>query len=336
MPTHPNRKRPDCPSDSLGARPKAAEIASAVQRHTARGHASYAVAGVSDWHCGTADTLVQAKPSANAPWVMPAHHYVVRVLENGTATVVSHCDDAADPTCTIDAVDRIADSAAPLVDLVMVDLSPWVAPPNTQPGRSRKDAEVLNLDALMAAVASPSDLAPPRLLVSAVPVEGAGFEGMGGGGASAAFHYLPPSVANAVRDGVFAGTVSAHDRAVYATADITHAVKRSSRAWLSRPMFQVVSGSASLPDARVAAGGRRMRYFRSNTHQADVYSDRPGYAVVYLTPDRMAAVLHTSRRGNWERVAVEAPMTPSPHPAETAAPPLTPCQHCPMIPSEER
>ena len=338
IPRHPGRRRPDCPTDpALSSRPGAAAVADAVTRHVGRGHASYAVPGVSDWDCGLADALVQKDPSAGPnPWTMPAHHYVVRVGTDGRSSVISGCDGS---TCTLSPGASDDDDDGTLVDLVFVDLVPWIAFPSDDADRARKDAEIARLDSLIAAVtatAQGDSPAPPRVLVSSVPVEGYGFAGMGGGGADAAYHFMPVALQDALRDGVFAGSIGAHDRAVYATADITPAVKRSSRAWLSAPMFEVVSGSASLPDSRAGASHRRVRYYRSNSGRADVYSDRPGFAVVYVGEQQVSAHLYAAKGRGWERASIEAPLSPAPHPVETASPILTPCQRCPRIPADER
>jgi len=306
-----------------------------VSRHVARGHASYAVPGVADWDCGLADALIQPGPDAGPnPFSMPAHHYVVRVGTDGRSKVISSCDGE---TCTLADGEQAGGDA--LVDLVFVDLAPWIAFPDDDADRRHKDASVARLDALIGAInrraAQHSD-DPPRVLVSSVPVEGYGFAGMGGGGSDAAYHYMPVSLQHALRDGVFAGSIGSHDRAVYAARDISPTVKRSSRAWLSAPMFEVVSGSASLPDSRAGAGHRRLRYFRSNSGEADVYSDRPGFAVLYVGSEQVSAHLFAAKGRGWERATIDAPLSPAPHPVETPSPVLTPCQRCPRIPANER
>lgn len=358
LPRHPETRRASCPQDpALSSRSGPATIAAAVQRHVERGHQSYAIAGVADWACGVESSLQQATPDAGPnPWTMPALNYVVRVATDGSSRVVSRCPSASQ--CSVDPAPQQGEPEA-LIDLVFVDLAPWIAADRiapypsvprhgprartqaarrgaTSPRRAALDQAVAQLEALVDAVTQSSEASPPRVLVSAVPVEGAGYEGMGGGGSVASFHTLPVRLQEAVRSGVFAGALGAQDRAVYAQADITDATKRSSRAWLAAPMFQVVSGAASLPDRRFGGTPRRLRYYRSNAYQATAYSDGPGFAVVDVHPDRVAAQLYTHRRRRWERTQVQAPLVPGRHPPETASPPLSPCLRCETIPVNER
>lgn len=319
----PDRRRGRCvDARSVWAREGASDIAAAVRRHTGRGHASYGVVGPRDHACDVARTY--RDPDAGAPFTMPSPHYVVRIDARGHSEVASRCTG---DTCTVDPLP----DEAPRLELVVVDAAIYQQPPSAL-GRDRSLAQ---LGSLLSALPS-GPTAPPRVLVSSLPVEAAGYHGMGGGRPDASFHYLPPALQDAVRSGRFAGAVGAHDRAVYAAADITDAVKRSDRVWLQRPMFQVVSGSASVPDARAAAGYRRLRYFRANTYEPPIYSDRAGFAVVRVTrSEAQAEVVARGARG-WQRTALTAPLRPNPHPSRTTSPGMAPCLRCPAVPASER
>jgi hypothetical protein len=177
---------------------------------------------------------------------------------------------------------------------------------------------------------------PPRVLVGPVPVEAAGLHGHGGRGSEATFHNLPPALAEAIVQGRFAGSIGAYDHAQYAATDITDAIKRSDKAWVDAPLFQVVSGAASWPDSRAGAGGRRLEYFRGNAYRPPVYSDHLGFTVVRSDPAGLRAELWARRRGRWETQQVALDLSPSPHPVETPSPRTAPCLRCPQKPADHR
>jgi hypothetical protein len=143
-------------------------------------------------------------------------------------------------------------------------------------------------------------------------------------------------LADAVVAGRFVGSVGAYDHALYATADLTDAIKRSDKAWVAAPLFQLVSGSASWPDARPAAADRRLRYFRGNAYRPPIYSDHAGFAVLHVRGEALRAELWAHRRGHWEAQPIALDLTPAPHPAETPSPVMTPCLRCQEKPANER
>lgn len=254
---------------------------------------------------------------------MPDVHYVVRVHQDGSSRVISRCDAAG---CRLDD----GDFGDALVDLVVLDITPFVAPSDDATLRRRGEESLDRLDDLLAALERRPG--PPRLLVSHYPIEAAGFHGLGGGAPDATFHLLPPALQNAIARGVFAGALAAHDRAVYASRDISDAVKRSDRVWLQRPVFQVVSGSTAGADA----GYRRLRAWNGIAFEASPYSPHVGFATVVVSPDTARAVLYARKRGRWHAAIVDAPLRPDAHPIETASPVMDPCPRCRSIPGDAR
>ena len=282
--------------------------------------------GPDDRRCGLDEALRQ-RGEGPLPWQMPDDHYVVRVAADGSTAIVSTCDDAG---CRV----RPAPADARL-DLVVVDATVWTNPPASGPARVRAEASQQRLGQLVAAATIGEG--PPRILVSAVPVETAGLHGHGGRGSEATWHNLPPALAAALSRGAFAGSVGAYDRALSASPDISAAIRRSDAHWVDKPIFQVVSGSASWPDARAAAGARRLEYFRGNAYRPEIYTDHAGFVVLHpRTEDTLGADLWARRRGKWQRQQVGLALRPAPNPKETASPITAPCLRCDPIPGPQR
>jgi hypothetical protein len=326
MAEHPDR-RDACP-DPTGAwaREGSHALADTVREHVAAGGQSFAVLGPGDRRCGLDQVLHQTTTTGPNPWLMPDDHYVLRVGADGRTQVVSTC---ADGGCTVSPADADA-----VLDLVVVDATVWTGPPAAGDALVRSQASARRLDELVTAAVR-SD-GPPRVLVGAVPIEAAGVHGHGGLRSEATFHNLPPRLAEAIVQGRFIGSIGAYDRALYATADITDAIKRSDKTWVAAPLFQLVSGAASWPDARAAAGRRRLEYFRGNAYRPPIYSDHGGFAVVRGQADALHLELWARRRGHWETQPLAVPLHPARHPAETASPPMAPCLRCPETPADHR
>lgn len=267
------------------------------------------------------------------PFRMPATHYVLRVLDDGSTQIRARC---ADGTCRFDRTPAPSERR-PLVDLVVVDLSPWLYPSSEPAARRRDEQQVQALDVLLQTLAqTPPRAAPPRLLVSSVPVEAAGEHGLGTLRPDATVHNLPTELQTLLVEGHFAGVLAAHDRSLYATPDLSDALKRADRIWLRTPVFQVVAGAVSRPNNRAAMALRRRRVRRSQAFHPPVWSDHAGFAVVHLLPDQARITLHARRGRRWETASMPVPLRPEPHPATTPSPVMTPCRDCPPIPAIER
>jgi hypothetical protein len=317
--TRQPRRRPVCAS-SKGVDP----LAMVVGAHVARGHESYAIAGEQQWRCGSAETA-EARPAAT--WQRPAIHYVVRVHEDGTSRVVSACDSAP---CELEALPQSA-SPGVLLELVMLDTTAWLH-------RGAMDEETANrslgaLESLLAVLDSePVPEMPPRVLVTHHPIEAAGWHGQGGGRPDSSWPFSPPALRQSLQRGTFVGVLAARDRGLYADADLSDAIKRADRAWLTAPLLQVVSGGAS---TRTPAS-HRLRHFTSVTLLPDLHASGLGFATVRVTRERVDVTLHTRRFGRWLTAHLFVPVRRAPHPAEVPSPPMSPCLRCPEVPPNER
>ena len=298
-----------------------AALVAVVRAHVAAGGAVLATLGEQDWSCGQPELELQST-SGPHPWVMPAHNYVARVYPDGQVHIAMSC---AAGRCDVRPTPD-----APLVELVVVDSPAWFTPPpEGTPAAARADESLAEQRLLLSALAS-QPAAAPRLLVSHHPLESAGPHGVGGRYSDSGFAFHHEPVRQAVDAGLFAGALSAHDRLVLAAADVTDATKRSSRTWLKHPVFQVISGAASRPDAR--AGMRGWYYFQSTVLRGDLQSSLPGFAELQVRGDGFRAVLHRRRAGRWAAGALEIPRDRPPHPVESKSPVMDPCLDCDPVP----
>jgi hypothetical protein len=313
---HTGKRRTPCPTGS-GAGPGSPRLHATIAAHLAADGSSYLVAGPAEWRCGL---VGDALDDPSTPFSWPAPQYVVAVGESG--------DTAVRWTCTEAGCREHPQDTPPRIELVMVDATPWTAK------IPEGDPTLRALDRLLETLAADPDR-PPRILVSHFPVEAAGEHGLGGYDADATIHTLYPPLRDAVLAGQFDGVVAAHDRATYAHRDLTDAIKRGDRAWLRAPLWQVVAGAASMPDAASARLAPKTRYFTGSTYVPDAFSPNPGFAVVHLRGDEMTATLHARGR-TWRSATIRAPLRGAPHPAATASPPMAPCLRCPSIPASER
>lgn len=298
-----------------------AALADVVRAHATAGGAVLAALGEQDWSCGQPELELQAAAAGPMPWAMPAHNYVARVYPDGHVQIAMSC---AGGRCE----PRPAEGD-PLVELVVVDSPAWFTPPpEGTPAAARADESLAEQRLLLAALAAQPAVAP-RLLVSHHPLESAGPHGVGGRFSDSGFSNHAAPVRQAVDAGLFAGALSAHDRLVLAAADISDATKRSSRAWLKYPVFQVISGAASRPDAGHSRG---WYYFQSTVLRGDLQSSAAGFAELQVRADGFRAVLHRRRGGRWKAGAVEIARDRPAHPIESRSPVMDPCLDCDPVP----
>lgn len=303
------------------ARPGVAELAAVARKHEA---ASFAVLGAQEWRCGAPTLHLQAGPGAR-PWRMPAANYVVRVARDGKTDVVSTCTDAM---CTVEPA-----TDAALVDLVLVDTAAWLAAPPRL--LTAAETSLTQQQALLAALEAAPQTDVPRVLVTHHPIETAGPHGQGGLWPDSAYALHSEPLRRAIDRGMFAGAVSGHDRSLSATADIFDAVKRSSRAWLAHPLFQVVSGGLAHPDGAPAGGRRGWVYYQGQALKPDLLSNRAGFAELLVRPDGYVAELHQRKLGRWRAARLQISRDRPPHPAETPSPVMDPCLYCdPLTPRQ--
>jgi hypothetical protein len=306
LPRH-GRKRCADPR-AAWSRDGVAELAAAV-----KGHASYALPGETEWRCGSVD--------APGPWSRPSPHYVVRVGREGEHAVVLQCDAAG--------CERSPGPENPLADLVLVDIVPWIRTRSSP----TSDPVLVALDHLVDAL---HESEAPRILVSHYPIEAAGWHGLGGGDPDSTIHTWPPRLVEAIEGGTFVGALAAHDRSSYVEADLSNATMRSDRVWLSRPVFQVVSGTASSPDARATSAYRRVRYATGIAYLPRVYTPRAGFALLRLGGSAAEAELHAGIGRQWQTARLPLLVYPPKARRLVDAPPMQPCLRCPEKPVPER
>jgi hypothetical protein len=325
LPARECARRLECPAvRTAWSRDGSRELAAVVRRHVERGGKSFGISGDFDWRCKHAGQLIGAEPSGTPPFAMPTGHYVVRVGTDGSAVVTTRCDAKG---CA-----RAESRGAALVDLVMVDVVPHVRPGAATP--AAREAQARALDRLLDVLAGAAG--PPRVLVSQVPVEAANEHGLGGIDPVATWHNLPPRLRAALQDGTFVGAISALDRASYVEPDLGPAIQRSDKAFVAAPIWQVVAGASSRPNARAAAAGRRTRFARGIAYVPDLMSDHPGFAIVRVGPTRTDVVLRVRKGRSWRSGVMSVPTRPPANPREIATVPMQPCLRCAEVPAAER
>ncbi len=324
----------------LWQREAAAALAGVVQQHRAAGFPSFAVLGRREWECGAPELAFQAADEAGPhPWVMPTFNYVVRVFQGGAARVVSSCETGGATICALE------DSSEPaLLELVMLDTSPWNDPPSGEGGAEQEHFEesLAQQRALLEAVRERAesrprgDAGPLRLLVTYHPIESAGPHGQGGRYPNAAFMYTEPALQELVDDGLFAGVISGTERDLQVSADISAGVKRSSRYWIDHPVFQVVSGASARYDGHPLAGPRGWSWYKGQALIPDLISTHAGFAELRVTQDEVLALLRARVGKRWRVGAVTIPRGRAPHPVETQSPGMEPCVGCSSRPPRPR
>lgn len=244
---------------------------------------------------------------------------LVRVGADGRGETLSTCEGTR---CTI---------AAPpmpgVVDLVLLDLgSWWTATGDTANANARRES-------LLAAIDRTDTT--PRILVLAEPVEGAFERGSGAQRQRhATFHTLPAELREAIAAGVFVGIIAGGERSTHATADLGPVIQRSDRTWLTKPVWQVVSGNATDPVR--GRGGRRSLWQRGTLFVPDVAAFSGGFAVAWIHGDQVDLDVVAREGRRWRSGRVTLPLRPAAKPQPAAMPHLAPCPRCADFPVNER
>lgn len=309
--------KPICPDrDDRWTRRGIQELASVVRDHVAAGGTSLGVPGAAEWQC---DALGDRTPPIT--WTAPA---LVRIDDVGRPHVASSCEHGR---CSVEP------AATPAkVELVLLDLWPWLGPKDVR----NADSEVARTTALLQALPR-GEGTPPRVLVLYLPVEAALARGRGGRGRPlATFHLLPPAVQSAVSAGDFVGVIAGGEHGQYTVLDVGWGIRRTERVWLKTPVWQVVSGGVADANARPGAAFRRSWYAHSIGYEPNVRTDHAGFTVVRITGDGAEAVLGAEVRGRWEHARIALPLSVEPHAVQGPAPVMTPCLLCPSVPANDR
>lgn len=300
------------------ARPGVDALASTVRRFQASGGHAFAVLGDRDWRCGEPDLEFTDEVDPAIPWLMPDYNYVVALGRDGAARIASACEGS---TCSV--------GGGGDVQLVMLDVTPWIHQPAADaPHADAAEHSLSQLNALVGALEASREDAPPRILITHIPIESSGYHGQGGGKPDATFYNFPPALKDALQSGLFAGVVSGHERSLQATADVGYWVKRTAKVWFDKPVFQVVSGAAGHPDALAPFTPKQLPYFNSIAIQPDAETTRAGFAQLVFDRETATIVLHAKAGRKWRSAAISSPLRPEPHPAESPSPVMTPCLHC--------
>jgi hypothetical protein len=306
-----------------------------------RGGASVASVGDHDWSCERSETAwVDALSEAVGPvdtaapsrvcagegpgavacaWSQPALNYVARIDRQGQARRVSTCAGAP-LRCTI-----AADDGDGLLDLVVIDTGAWLRSPDSPGAADAAARSLAEQGALLAALGRSGADGPERLLITNHPIESAGPHGLGGLYADIGFLYHSLALQEAIASGAFSGVLSAYERSLQVTPDLSPAIKRSSRAWIDYPVFQVISGTSSRGGG---VGARTWPFFQGIALAPDHRSDRPGFAELTITADSVVVLLHARRGGRWQLAKTTIPRRRPPAPVESTSPGMEPCLTC--------
>ncbi|KIG19602.1 hypothetical protein DB30_00111 [Enhygromyxa salina] len=299
----PDRAHP-CPDPhAVHAGPALTELTRVVH---STGAAVWGLPGPDAWRCGMTGFEARVTPT---PYEQPGVAYVLRVSEAGQVALVSSCEL---DTCTI-----APPAEDTLLELVALDFSFWHYPALASDDLT---AALLSQQAalLEALAAAP---AVPRLLLSPIPVESAGAHGVGGRLQRTGYRYLPEFVQQALTDGLFVGVLGALERDLQVSEDLSNAIHRSARTFVSKPIFEVVSGSAGGPK-------HTPRTSRGDTLLPDLETEHPGFARVIIEGERVHLRIHARRAGRWRVAGIELPLDPEPLPSLREPPTIQPCHSC--------
>ncbi len=286
-------------------------IARAVRARTRAGTGEIAVAGPAEWQC-------RVPP----PWPANAH------VRNGVVAIDARGRVHPRVRCHDHRCEAVGDRSGAIVELVLVDLWPWLHPD----GIADADGEVAAVEALMDQIAT-DEREVSRLLVLHYPAEGALEHGLGAiSGGDATFHALPPSLHRELVRGAFTGVLAGGEHGLYVVEDLAPIVMRTDKVWLSRPLWQLVSGTAG----GRGSPARRSTLTRGVGYEPATWSDHPGFAFVTIADGRARVGIDARVRGRWQRVERAVTLNPPARGSRATLPGMNPCVRCRDVPANER
>jgi hypothetical protein len=211
------------------------------------------------------------------------------------------------------------------VRLLIIDETLWFRP-DWDDGGDASRRELAKLDAIVDAI--PQDPNLPYLLVTHFPIESEGHSGLGGWQAQSTYRHHPESVQRALADGRISGVIAGLEGNLQFVDDLGEAVNRSSRTWLERPVFQVISGAVGDPDRGHRGGPRASRRHGNVALTNDRYTQRAGYVHLHGDERVLNVDIHARVGGKWRTTSATVDLARPPHPIRRPASPLAPCRNC--------
>jgi hypothetical protein len=299
---------PRCPDPGElfqdGALRELADVMHAVVEH---GGAAHGLPGPDGWRCGLTGFEAAVEP---LPYQQAGVAYVLRLRDTGELSLVSSCER---DSCSLAPADPTA-----VLELVLLDTSFWHY--DQLVGDDLEQALLAQQRSLLDALREQAD-APPRVLLSPIPIESAGSHGLGGRRQRTAYHYAPPSVQQAIASGLFVGVIGALERDLQVSEDLSNAIVRGERTFISKPIFGVITGAAG-------GAGHTLPTSRGMSMLPDLHSEHTGFASLTLTATHVQLRMHAKVAGRWRVATLALPLRPEPHAPLRETPTIQPCPSC--------
>ena len=296
---------------------KRAQSMSALDQRIDEAGSAFAVGSPYDRMCGASGPPGARKPDT---------HYMVDLGLNGPRVhTPCYAPEGSEPPldeirCPHDDPDDDA-----RLRLLVIDETLWFRP-DWDDASEASQRELAELDALVDAIPAAPKL--PYVLVTHFPIESEGQSGLGGWEAHATYRHHPESVQRALADGRISGVIAGLEGNLQFVDDLGESVNRSSRTWLARPVFQVISGAVGDPDRKHRGGPRASRRHGNIALTNDRYSQRAGYVHLHGDAQRLSVDIHARVGAEWRTTSTTVELQRPPHPARRPASPLAPCRNC--------
>ena len=299
--------------------------------------AQFMIRGHHDWNCDNFSNRNDfAQPLAK--------NYIIRINDRGQSRVVSNCDYGTQVRCSIEPA-KLDD----VIELVILDTIPWyfsatlVQQPRFRIRNNRNKTSLHSalrdsiaiqtqqqqalLESILSSPVRPPQ-GPPRILISHIPLESAGSHGLGGRIPSATYLNFPHWIQKAVQDGYFVGIVSGHEFSHLFSDDLSVSTKRSAKAWLKYPVFQVIVGHSGRP---IQPWGKFESYFLYRTSISmipNLRSNRSGFVKLSIQNGDIDIDFFELGTRHWYKHTFHLPSNRDAHPIETESPSMLPCLKC--------